>query len=93
MGDIKFPNQLRTKTMKDSIKQNFSKAERKAFTKAKRAVEAAIKAERQAEQKAYRASITKPAPRKAKAPTINFKMAKSFIPKNIKVQAITIIKK
>ena len=79
--------------MRDSIRQDFTKAERKAFTKAKRAVEAQIKSERKAEQKAYRATITKPAPKKAKAATINFKMAKGFIPKNIKVQAITIIKK
>ena len=79
--------------MRASIKQDFTKAERKAFTKAKRAVEQQIKSERKAEQKAYRATISKPATRPAKAATINFKMAHSFIPKNIKVQAITIISK
>ena len=69
--------------MRDSIKQDFTKAERKAFTKARRAAEAAIKSERKAEQRAYRKSITKPAP-EPKEPMINdFPMKSSWKPQPI----------
>ena len=68
--------------MRDSIRQDFTKAERKAFTKAKRAAEAAEQAIIKQEQKEWRDAHTKPV--EPKEPMINdFPMKSSWKPQPI----------